>query len=80
MIFPGRNPSYNFYQQNLKSYRILICTLTQIFIVYLSFLMWNSSDPKHKYSSYAFIMKSCFVCVSNKETDKNENVAIIYHK
>ena len=28
LISPRRNPNFNFYQQNLKSYRILICTLT----------------------------------------------------
>ena len=34
---------------------------------YLSFLLWNSSDPKDKFSFYAFIMNNkvllCCICI-----------------
>ena len=38
-------------------------TLTLVMLICLSFLLWNSSDPKGKYSFYAFIMKFFCICI-----------------
>ena len=38
--------------------RLHLYTLTLVVLNYLSFLVWNSSDPKDKFSFYAFIMNN----------------------
>ena len=48
---------------------------------YLSFLLWNSSDPKDKFSFYAFIMNNkvllCCICIVKVKKRKRKKRALI---